>query len=61
MLTVDATAAGEVTYRFDPSRPEANAARLPNARVVQLADCAHIIPWEKPTELLDAVSGFLRD
>jgi pimeloyl-ACP methyl ester carboxylesterase len=52
---------GELDQASPPAMNEANAARLPNARVVQLADCAHIIPWEKPAELLDAVSGFLRE
>jgi 3-oxoadipate enol-lactonase len=52
---------GELDQASPPAMNEANAARLPNALVVQLADCAHIIPWEKPTELLDAVSGFLRE
>jgi 3-oxoadipate enol-lactonase len=52
---------GELDQASPPAMNEANAARLPDARVVQLDDCAHIIPWEKPAELLAAVHGFLRD
>jgi pimeloyl-ACP methyl ester carboxylesterase len=50
---------GELDQASPPAMNEANAARLPNAQIVQLGDCAHIIPWEKPAELLDAVRGFL--
>jgi 3-oxoadipate enol-lactonase len=52
---------GELDQASPPAMNEANAGRLPNARVVQLDDCAHIIPWEKPAELLDAVRGFLAE
>jgi len=52
---------GELDQASPPAMNEANAARLPDARTVQLDDCAHIIPWEKPAELLTAVHGFLRD
>jgi 3-oxoadipate enol-lactonase len=50
---------GELDQASPPAMNEANAARLPNARLVQLEDCAHIVPWEKPAQLLDAVRGFL--
>jgi 3-oxoadipate enol-lactonase len=44
--------------------PAANreaAARIPDARFVEVADCGHILPWEQPEALLDAVRPFLRD
>jgi 3-oxoadipate enol-lactonase len=44
--------------------PAANreaAASIPNARFVEVEDCGHILPWEKPEALLDAVRPFLRE
>jgi 3-oxoadipate enol-lactonase len=43
--------------------PAANreaAAWMPDARFVEVEDCGHILPWEKPEALLDAVRPFLR-
>ncbi len=49
----------------DPvSPPAANLAsveRLPNATYVSVAECGHIIPLERPQELLDSVRPFLRE
>ena len=36
-----------------------NEGRLYRASFVEIADCGHIVPWEKPEELLDAVRPFL--
>jgi 3-oxoadipate enol-lactonase len=52
---------GELDQASPPAMNEANAALLPDARVVQLADTAHIIPWERPAELLGAIRDFLRE
>jgi pimeloyl-ACP methyl ester carboxylesterase len=51
---------GELDMASPPAMNQENAARLPNATLVEVADCAHIIPWEKPEELLDAARPFLR-
>jgi 3-oxoadipate enol-lactonase len=53
--------AGELDQSSPPAMNHANAARIPNARVVEIAGCAHIIPWEKPAELLAAASPFLKE
>ena len=50
---------GELDAVSPPAVNEANAAVIPDARVVQIPDCAHIIPWEKPAELLEAAHAFL--
>jgi 3-oxoadipate enol-lactonase len=50
---------GELDQASPPAMNEANVARLPNSRFVQIADAAHILPWEKPRELLDAAVPFL--
>jgi 3-oxoadipate enol-lactonase len=52
---------GELDAPSPPALNEANAARIPRARYVQLADCAHLAPLEKPAELLDALLPFLRE
>jgi pimeloyl-ACP methyl ester carboxylesterase len=53
--------AGELDQSSPPAMNHANAARIYRARVLELADCAHIIPWEKPAELLDAVRPYLKE
>ena len=52
---------GELDKSSPPAMSRENAARLPDSRVVELAGCAHIIPWEKPRELLDAAKPFLAE
>jgi 3-oxoadipate enol-lactonase len=52
---------GELDMASPPTLNHENASRLPNASVVEIADCAHIIPWEKPDELLAAARPFLLD
>jgi 3-oxoadipate enol-lactonase len=51
---------GELDQASPPAMNEANAARLRSARVLELPDCAHIVPWEKPAELLEAIRASLR-
>jgi pimeloyl-ACP methyl ester carboxylesterase len=51
---------GELDMASPPAMNRENATRLPNATLVEVPDCAHIIPWEKPEELLDAARPFLR-
>lgn len=41
-----------------PAANSANAALIPDVKLVELDDTAHIIPWEKPDELLAALMGF---
>ena len=43
-----------------PAASEKTAAEISNARYVQVEDCAHILPWEKPAALLEAARPFLR-
>jgi len=50
---------GELDAVSPPAVNEANAAAVPDARVVQIPDCAHIVPWEKPEALREAVRPFL--
>lgn len=52
---------GELDQASPPAMNEANAARLANARFVAIPDAAHILPWEKPRELLDLVVPFLHE
>ena len=52
--------AGELDQASPLAVNRDNATRLPNAELVEIADCAHIIPWEKPDELLAALQPFLR-
>jgi 3-oxoadipate enol-lactonase len=51
---------GERDQASPPAANNANAALIPNARLVELADTAHIIPWEKPDEVLAELTAFLR-
>ena len=73
MATIDITAdlhriaapvllvAGDRDGVSPPAANEANAARIPDARYLQIEDCGHILPLEKPQALLDAALPFLRD
>lgn len=51
--------AGELDQASPVARNEANAALI-GAELVVLPDCAHIISWEKPAELLAAARPVLR-
>ena len=51
--------AGDRDAVAPPAASEKTAAAIPNARYVQVEDCAHILPWEKPVTLLEAARPFL--
>jgi 3-oxoadipate enol-lactonase len=51
---------GELDQASPSAMNEANAARLKDGRFVEIPDAAHILPWEKPRDLLDAALPFLR-
>jgi pimeloyl-ACP methyl ester carboxylesterase len=51
---------GELDLASPPAANEATASRLRGARFVQIPDCAHIVPWEKPRELLTEAVPFLQ-
>lgn len=53
--------AGDKDGVAPPAASEKTAAAIPNARYVQIEDCAHILPWEKSGALLEAARPFLRD
>jgi 3-oxoadipate enol-lactonase len=42
-----------------PELNRRNAARIPSCRFVEIADCGHVLPWEKPEALLEAARPFL--
>jgi 3-oxoadipate enol-lactonase len=44
-----------------PAASRETAATIPDARFVEIADCGHILPWEKPEALLSTVRPFLRE
>jgi 3-oxoadipate enol-lactonase len=44
-----------------PAVTEANAAAVADGRFVIVADCGHILTWEKPEELASAAWPFLRE
>jgi 3-oxoadipate enol-lactonase len=44
-----------------PDLNRRNAERIPGATFVEVPDCGHIVPWEKPQELLQAVRPFLAE
>jgi 3-oxoadipate enol-lactonase len=46
---------GEKDLASPPETNAANASLIPDARLVELADTAHIIPWERPGPLLELV------
>lgn len=50
---------GELDAVSPPAVNRDAAGWIPNARVVELAGCAHIVPWEKPDELRAALRPFL--
>jgi 3-oxoadipate enol-lactonase len=50
---------GELDGVSPPAANEAAASAIRDARLVRIEDCAHIVPWEKPDELLAAVRPFL--
>lgn len=50
---------GEKDLASPPAANSANAALIPDVRLAELADTAHIIPWEKPDEVLAQLTGFL--
>lgn len=52
---------GELDGVAPPAATRETAARLAQAEVLELPGCAHIIPWEKPAEVLEAARRFLRD
>jgi pimeloyl-ACP methyl ester carboxylesterase len=53
--------AGALDAVVPPEANEANAARIQNARAVTVDDSAHLLPWEKPDELLAIALPFLRE
>jgi 3-oxoadipate enol-lactonase len=52
---------GEHDQASPPAANQANVALLRSGRLVELQECAHIMPWEKPDELLAAIDAFLQD
>ena len=53
--------AGDLDAVAPPGANEANVARIPGSRYVRIEDAAHILPLEKPDELLAIVLPFLRE
>jgi 3-oxoadipate enol-lactonase len=52
--------AGELDAVAPREAQERAAAAIPRAQVVQVPDCAHIVPWEQPERLRGEVLHFLR-
>ena len=50
---------GNLDAPSPPALNEANAARLARGSFVELTDCGHIAPLERPEEVLQAVQAFL--
>jgi 3-oxoadipate enol-lactonase len=44
-----------------PELNRRNVERIPNASFVEISDCGHVVPWEKPEALLEAVRSFLAE
>ena len=44
-----------------PAVTEANAGRIPGGRFEIVADCGHLLTWEKPGELAAAAWPLLRE
>jgi 3-oxoadipate enol-lactonase len=42
-----------------PELNRGNAERIPRGTFVEIPDCGHIVPWEKPEALLEAARPFL--
>ena len=51
--------AGDRDAVAPPELNRRNAERIPTASFVEVPDCGHILPWEKPEALLEAVRRFL--
>ena len=51
---------GDLDGVAPPELNRRNAGRIRNASIVEIPNCGHIVPWEKPEALLDAVRPFLR-
>ena len=51
---------GDLDGVAPPGAQAETAGRIAGARYVQVPDCGHILPWEKPDVLRDEVVGFLR-
>ena len=51
---------GDSDYISTPAANRANVARLSDASYVEIPDCGHIVPIEKPRELADAIVSFLQ-
>ena len=49
---------GEKDQASPPAANTASAALIPDVKLVELAETAHIIPWERPVELLSELTGF---
>lgn len=52
---------GDLDAPSSPALNEANAARLHHGRNVVVGDCGHILPLEKPEQLLEGLLPFLRE
>ncbi len=50
---------GELDGVASPELNRRNAERLHQSSYVELSDCGHAIPWEKPEALLEAARSFL--
>ncbi len=53
--------AGELDGVAPPAHNRANAERIPGATFVEVEDCGHILPWEKPEALTAAAVPYLRE
>jgi pimeloyl-ACP methyl ester carboxylesterase len=51
--------AGDLDGVAPPELNRRNAERIPRATFVEIPDCGHIVPWEKPEALLEAARPFL--
>jgi pimeloyl-ACP methyl ester carboxylesterase len=52
---------GDLDGVAPPAAQEKAASRIANSRYVEVPDCGHILPWEKPDVLRDEVLGFLHE
>lgn len=51
--------AGDHDAVAPPEANRRNAERIPRASFVEIPDCGHLVPWEQPETLLEAVRPFL--
>jgi len=51
--------AGDLDGVAPPELNRRNAERIPSSTFVEIPDCGHIVPWEKPEALLGAARPFL--